>query len=223
MDKKIYSSRTALIDSDDKRFYYGTKREYIVKLDSSNLFQVYAPEELADYPAENKVLDGVDYANGDLTGTLGQIIESNKDITKQIKDNAMTLIANYLTDWTKLDYTENLENNESNQSRKRYGVKILALNDTDEIVGRELLERGYEVILMDKYVNVSKSDRAQQEAADSLRTKMEELRRRFRATKFGNFSNVVNTNNYQEIEVLFDEEENIVLCKLSLTVKYKVK
>lgn len=222
IDKRLYTIRTAIYEPDDGRIYIGTKREFITKLNSNNEFTNYGPEELADYPAERDVRDEVVFGNGDFTGSLGSINDNNMDISEQIKNNAITLIESYLTGWSKLDYSNNISQNEKNNSRKRFSVNILGLVGTDELIGNELVNREYQVVLVDRYLNKGKSDKNQQLTATEIRSALEELRRRFRSTNFGNYSNVANSYNYSEPEIEFNEEEGMVIGTLTLTVTYQV-
>ena len=200
-------------------FQWGEAEDLAVRIIDGKVQWTEAVSE-ADLPLPSKVLDGVEYSS--LVGTLGKIDENDINISNTIRDNALALIAHYLTTFRKLDYIHDLSMNEGKGNIKRYGILIGDLASFEDATSAQTMNRSYTVVMIDKYGTKGKNGKLREESADLLRSKMEEMRRRFGETNFGSFANVMGVNNYSEAAITYDDEQSIVTCTMTLDVLYNV-
>lgn len=207
-----------IIVENEGRLHYGRKRNGIVERENDSLI-FSGSTNLCPIPKNVKT--GVAY--GDQIGTLGKINGNALDIAKSMKDNLLTLIEDYIG-WNRLAYMNELELNSLKQNVQAFGVQIGDLNESEGTTVREIA-RTFKVILRDAYKPKGKTDQLREKVADDIRTKMEEIRRRCDETNGGSYNNVMGTDNYNEIEVVFEDSEDgakVVTCELEFDIIYSV-
>ena len=107
---------------------------------------------------------------------------------------------------------------------KEFGVQIGDLEEGEGTTVREVA-RTMRVILRNAYVPKGNSDQLRENVAHELRTKMEEIRRRCDETNGGSYQNVMGTDNYNELEVEFEDGEDgakVATCELEFDIIYSV-
>lgn len=218
MTTKLEANDIDMVVDNSGRLQYGRRRDGMVVESSTGVLSWANIANIC--PLEPQVLDGVVY--GDKTGSLGRINTNDSDISKQIADNIKFEITNLYPTLNELDYLEEVSQNNFRGNTDRYGIRELSLNPTNEIVGRESIDRTYEIVLTTDYVNKKGSDLKQREAKQALIAKMELIRRKMRITKAGSYTNVRITRDFNEPEVEFLDDNNVAVCRAEITVNYRV-
>lgn len=197
--------------------------ESIVKItENYGVNQIGTYEAVCDYPANNKVLDKTLFNNGLSEGTLGAVNTDNLDITKQIAYNMSVEIKNIYPILEDLAYVEDLAKNNFRGNKNRLGIRALDLEPTKELVGRETIDRSFEIILTTDFVNKKASDINAREAKNTLIERAEYIRRKMRTTKAGSYQNVRITRSFIENEAEFIENEGVCIIRMQITVNYRV-
>lgn len=213
--RRVYD-RDWVVEEDGRLFWAGKRSGMVVEDEGSVTWATIANI----CPLPKFVQDGVQY--GDLTGTLGKINREDADISNQIAENMINEIKVLYPDLKDLDYLEDVSKNNFRGNKNRLGVRELGLSSTGELVGRETLDRTYEIIIVTDYINKKGSDLNQRLAKLDLLEKMELIRRKLRATRAGSYKNVRITRDYIEPEVEYLEEDNVAVLRSEITVNYRV-
>jgi hypothetical protein len=206
---------------EDGTIHWGGARQLNVDVEDGRIYWTSIRSEV-DFPDEKYVLDGIVFDFGQKTGTLGKININDGDVSKQIKDNIALIIENIYPTLNKLKYLEDIDKNDWRRIKDSYGVRLLGLIETDEIIGGETLDRTYEIILATRFINKGSTDDAQVSAKETLIERLELIRRKLERTKAGNFKNVRDVRNYVESEAEFIEDDSVVLIRAEFDVNFKV-
>jgi hypothetical protein len=158
-------------------------------------------------------------------GTLGQINADNLDISQQIRNQFLTVMEANLTTYKPLDYLEDLSKNSFRQNAKRYGIRQLSLNPivgSEGVIGREVIERNYEIVLTTDFVNNNTSDEKARASKDAIIETAEQVRRLINNTNFGAFRNARIVRNIVEDTIEIDEANKVVIARISLSIQVKL-
>jgi hypothetical protein len=206
---------------EDDTLYWGEAQDLAVRIEDGVLKWTEVISEL-DVPDEIYVLDGIVYAGGTKIGVLGKVNTDQLDISKQIKENIILEIKNIYPILEDLAYVEDISKNNFRGNKNRLGVRELDLAPTNEVVGRETIDREFEIILTTDYINKGKNDTNQRASKDTLIERAEYIRRKMRKTKAGSYQNVRITRSFIENEVEFLENEGVTIIRMQITVNYRV-
>lgn len=155
-------------------------------------------------------------------GTLGEINDSNVDVSKQLTDNARLFIANLLgQDWAELKYFKEPEKNDLYSNTKQWGIRPTWDEITHEKIGKDTLDLEFEIKLTTDFTNQD-GDEAERQAELFLIEKMEAIRRQLRSTKFYKASivRIVREWDRPECEKI---GTNVVLCEATVVVNIDVR
>ncbi len=220
-ENRFNTNPYSTVIEEDGKIYWGRARQLYVDI-TDGVISWQGQENVADYPLEKNVRDGIEYDFSRKTGTLGYINTNDADISSQIQNNILEEIQLLYPELKDLDYLEDVSQNNFRGNTNRCGVRELNLNTTGEIVGRETIDRTFEIVLTTDYVNKKGSDLKQREAKQALIAKMEIIRRKLRKTKAGCYQNIRITKDFNEPECEFIDTDNVVVCRAEITVNYRV-
>ena len=208
--------------TDDGRIHWGKARQLAVEITEDFRIKWASVSNDTDFPAEKYVLCNTSFDNGKKTGKLGCVDNSDLDIDDQMVENIKTVLANYLTDYKELDYVYEIEKNMKNQTNNRYSVTLQ--DKWDEAgVGCTNVYATIEVVLLNKYDNLGKSDRNQRNIAKKLFKDAEFSRRLIKGTKAGFSINAMLTKNFSQDAIEFNEENHNAYITMEFELKYWVK
>lgn len=180
-----------------------------------------------DYPAAEDVEDGVEYANGSLVGTLGEIDTNNLDIASQLEVKLNDLIASTLPDYGQMRYIIDPAMNDFNNNTKQFGILI---NEDQQDLEQtnfceDVVDLNLEIVLLSDWIDDYDDDLQARNAVKELKKSMEAIRRKIRATRAGTY-NTGKLNSvipFNTLEPEYDMDRKLVILRAFLTLKYRVR
>lgn len=228
MERQNLNPYSTTIETDGK-IYWGESTQLAVRIDSEGIIAWTDQVNLADYPSVDFVKDGVVFDNGNLTGTLGAINSNNPDIAEQIRAKIETLLEETLpSDYAKMRYLLDPTKNDFYSNAKQYGVIIEEdEQDLDQTVFQEdVVDLSFEIIMSNDWVeNSNEDDLNARQSFRELKQRMELIRRKIKETRAGTY-NTGKLNSPVEYSTSAPEynfDDNIVILRAFITVKYRVK
>ena len=130
-------------------------------------------------------------------------------------------IATTLSEYTALNYVNDIEKNSFVGNKKKYGVKPLGLDRAAGVTRSHTVDQIFQVILTDDYTNSPANDESARSKIYSLFDKMNDLEKQFFKSKIGLTSIVLfmNLTSIEDPEVL--EENKVIALRGNFLVKYR--
>lgn len=208
----------------DGTIHWGGERSgrMVVGLDDTIQWTTEIGGGSGDLPAEKDVVYPTIYDNGLKQGTFGFYDPSDADIFSQIRDAIDDEILKVLPDFKPLAYLLDIEKNDFRRNKKRYGTLINESEQTNEIVGRQVIDQDYTITLTDGYVNKNGNDKAARAKIGELREKINLVYKRLVATKAGLVDSVILVTDLETDVPQVNDEDNVIAMNMTFTVKVKL-
>ena len=144
-------------------------------------------------------------------------------IMTDIKDAVKTEVAAQLgPTYKELAYVEDVAKNSLRTSSDRYGVRALALFETDSVTKYNTYQQNFELIISRGYIQSSVDDTEQVDASYDLRAEVFDIYKRLVNNKGGSPANVMNVNNLTISEPEYLEDDKVVIIRANFDILYRL-
>jgi len=145
------------------------------------------------------------------------------NLVEQINDSLTSEIATALgATYSELDFIWDVSKNRFNQNEKRYGVRPMAMESTNQINKKYSVDQGFEVIVTTDYYN-REDDESQRAAVFEVYDQMDIIIKNIHKKKAGLPSLVFNTMPFSvdEIEFLEDDGSTVAVLRAQFIINYR--